>query len=96
MGCKTSSDQDSQDSTEMQTIKIAAHDTFWETTALIIAKMDRIKDNLQGNVTKMCDMTKAKYLKDPNLQEAVKIWMWGIAANNEGELLKSGKVEITE
>jgi hypothetical protein len=96
MGCKTSSDQDQQDSGEMTTIKIPAHDTFWETTALIIAKMDRIKENLSGNVTKMCDMTKAKYLKEPNLQQATKLWLSGIAANNEGELLKSGKVDITE
>jgi hypothetical protein len=44
----------------------------------------------------MCDMTKAKYLKDPSMVEAINIWLWGVAANNEGELMKSGKIDITE
>ncbi len=51
----------------MSTIKIESHDTFCTTTTIIIATLDRIKDSHQRNLTKMTDMTKAKYLKDPNL-----------------------------
>lgn len=90
MGCGASKEgEDKAIDYSMEWIPSSEFNNFFRTCESVLETAENLRSGLEDSLEEMYDISAVSYLKSPpTLMDAVKVWLWALSANNEGDISK--------
>lgn len=90
MGCGGSRDGgDKEIDYTMEFVPAPDVNAFFSTCEEVLKQAEELRAGWEDSLEEMYDLSSVCFLKaPPTLVDAVKVWIWTLAANNEGDINK--------